>query len=73
MVIVMTSYTWTHFLRSMDETPEVLINFLRMIQRGIQAQVRSVRTDRVEPKNIKEAMVDHAWIEAMQKDLHQFE
>nr|GEV01073.1 hypothetical protein [Tanacetum cinerariifolium] len=38
-------YTWTHFLRSKDETPEVLINFLRLVQRGPQAQVRVVRTD----------------------------
>ncbi|GJV65913.1 retrovirus-related pol polyprotein from transposon TNT 1-94 [Tanacetum coccineum] len=27
----------------------------------------------VEPKNIKEAMADSAWIEAMQDDLHQFD
>nr|GEY15635.1 hypothetical protein [Tanacetum cinerariifolium] len=39
-------YTWTHFLRSKDETPEVLINFLRLIQRGLQAQVRVVRTNK---------------------------
>nr|GEZ64653.1 hypothetical protein [Tanacetum cinerariifolium] len=32
-------YTWTHFLRSKDETPEVLINFLRLVQRGHQAHV----------------------------------
>ncbi|GJY14042.1 gag-pol polyprotein [Tanacetum coccineum] len=25
-----------------------------------------------EPKNIKESMADHAWIEAMQEELHQF-
>nr|GFB10409.1 retrovirus-related Pol polyprotein from transposon TNT 1-94 [Tanacetum cinerariifolium] len=39
-------YTWTHFLRSKDETPEVLIDFLRLAQRGLQAQVRVVRTDK---------------------------
>ncbi|GJX94844.1 retrovirus-related pol polyprotein from transposon TNT 1-94 [Tanacetum coccineum] len=39
-------YTWTHFLRSKDETPEVLIDFLKMIQRGLQAQVITVRTDK---------------------------
>nr|GEY75756.1 retrovirus-related Pol polyprotein from transposon TNT 1-94 [Tanacetum cinerariifolium] len=39
-------YTWTHFLRSKDETCEVLINFLRLVQRGLQAQVRVVRTDK---------------------------
>nr|GEY00385.1 retrovirus-related Pol polyprotein from transposon TNT 1-94 [Tanacetum cinerariifolium] len=30
----------------MHETPEVLINFLRLVQRGLQAQVRIVRTDK---------------------------
>ncbi|GJT10008.1 retrovirus-related pol polyprotein from transposon TNT 1-94 [Tanacetum coccineum] len=39
-------YTWTHFLRSKDETPEVLIDFLKLVQRGLQAQVRTVRTDK---------------------------
>ncbi|GJU44719.1 retrovirus-related pol polyprotein from transposon TNT 1-94 [Tanacetum coccineum] len=39
-------YTWTLFLRSKDETPEVLKDFLKMIQRNLQAQVITVRTDR---------------------------
>nr|GEY25452.1 hypothetical protein [Tanacetum cinerariifolium] len=39
-------YTWTHFLRSKDETPEVLIDFLRLVQRGLHAQVRIVQTDK---------------------------
>ncbi|GJS54038.1 retrovirus-related pol polyprotein from transposon TNT 1-94 [Tanacetum coccineum] len=157
-------YTWTLFLRSKDETPEVLKDFLTMIQRNLQAPVISVRTvnretkfDEIkemsktyvandtsglvpqrqkasdydnldpstsssptdnsikkdtlpsmhiqppsepstptnvhaeenndnqaeftnpfctptaEPKNIKEAMADSAWIEAMQEELHQFD
>ncbi|GJU72970.1 retrovirus-related pol polyprotein from transposon TNT 1-94 [Tanacetum coccineum] len=37
-------YTWTLFLRSKDETPEVLKDFLTMIQRNLQAQVINVRT-----------------------------
>nr|GEV92860.1 hypothetical protein [Tanacetum cinerariifolium] len=32
-------YTWTHFLRSKDETPKVLIDFLRLVQRGLHAHV----------------------------------
>nr|GFB38979.1 hypothetical protein [Tanacetum cinerariifolium] len=32
--------------RSKDETPEILIDFLMLIQRGLQAQVRVVRTDK---------------------------
>ncbi|GJW30571.1 retrovirus-related pol polyprotein from transposon TNT 1-94 [Tanacetum coccineum] len=39
-------YTWTHFLRSKDETPEVFIDFLRLVQRGLHAQVRTVRTEK---------------------------
>ncbi|GJZ04147.1 retrovirus-related pol polyprotein from transposon TNT 1-94 [Tanacetum coccineum] len=39
-------YTWTLFLRSKDETLEVLKDFLMMIQRNLQAQVISVRTNR---------------------------
>nr|GEV26197.1 hypothetical protein [Tanacetum cinerariifolium] len=39
-------YTWTLFLRSKDETPEVLKEFLTMIQRNLQAPLITVRTDR---------------------------
>ncbi|GJY81382.1 retrovirus-related pol polyprotein from transposon TNT 1-94 [Tanacetum coccineum] len=39
-------YTWTHFLRSKDETPKVLIEFLILIQRGLHAQIRTMRTDK---------------------------
>nr|GEW43882.1 hypothetical protein [Tanacetum cinerariifolium] len=39
-------YTWTHFLRTKDETPEVLKDFLKMIQRNLQAQVIISHTNR---------------------------
>ncbi|GKB53963.1 retrovirus-related pol polyprotein from transposon TNT 1-94, partial [Tanacetum coccineum] len=39
-------YTWTLFLSSKDETPEVLKDFLTMIQRNLQAPLIIVRTDR---------------------------
>ncbi|GKE69019.1 retrovirus-related pol polyprotein from transposon TNT 1-94 [Tanacetum coccineum] len=39
-------YTWTLFLRSKDETPKVLKDFLKMIQRNLQAQVITIRTNR---------------------------
>nr|GEW76746.1 retrovirus-related Pol polyprotein from transposon TNT 1-94 [Tanacetum cinerariifolium] len=35
-------YTWTLFLRSKDETPKVLKDFLIMIQQNLQASVMSV-------------------------------
>ncbi|GJX66626.1 retrovirus-related pol polyprotein from transposon TNT 1-94 [Tanacetum coccineum] len=48
MVIVddYSRYIWTLFLRSKDEIPKVLKDFLTMIQRNLQAPVISVRTDR---------------------------
>nr|GEX63991.1 hypothetical protein [Tanacetum cinerariifolium] len=39
-------YTWTLFLRSKNETPEVLKDFLTMIQRNLQALVITVCTNR---------------------------
>nr|GEX89110.1 retrovirus-related Pol polyprotein from transposon TNT 1-94 [Tanacetum cinerariifolium] len=39
-------YTWTHFLRSKDETREVLIDFLRLVHKGLHVQVRIVQTDK---------------------------
>ncbi|GJR40646.1 retrovirus-related pol polyprotein from transposon TNT 1-94 [Tanacetum coccineum] len=39
-------YIWTLFLRTKDETLEVLKYFIKMIQRNLQAQVITVRTDR---------------------------
>nr|GFB37086.1 putative ribonuclease H-like domain-containing protein [Tanacetum cinerariifolium] len=38
---------WSHAgSKSKDETPEVRIDFLRLVQRGLHAQVRIVRTDK---------------------------
>nr|GEZ20419.1 integrase, catalytic region, zinc finger, CCHC-type, peptidase aspartic, catalytic [Tanacetum cinerariifolium] len=39
-------YTWTLFLHSKDETPEVLKDFLMTIQRNLQAPVITIHTDR---------------------------
>nr|GEU77056.1 retrovirus-related Pol polyprotein from transposon TNT 1-94 [Tanacetum cinerariifolium] len=41
-----SKYTWTLFLCSKDKTPEVMKEFLTMIQRNLQAPVITVRTDR---------------------------
>nr|GEY98411.1 hypothetical protein [Tanacetum cinerariifolium] len=41
-------YTWNYVVpcSSKDETPEVLIDFLRLVQRGFHAPVRIVQTDK---------------------------
>nr|GEX45212.1 hypothetical protein [Tanacetum cinerariifolium] len=38
-------YTWVHFLRTKDETPEVIKSFLKKISVRLQAPVIIVRTD----------------------------
>ncbi|GJR62529.1 retrovirus-related pol polyprotein from transposon TNT 1-94 [Tanacetum coccineum] len=38
-------FTWVKFLRSKDEVPEFVINFLKMIQVCLKATVRNIRTD----------------------------
>ncbi|GJU32482.1 retrovirus-related pol polyprotein from transposon TNT 1-94 [Tanacetum coccineum] len=37
-----SKYTWTYFWRSKDETLEVLIDFLKLVQRGLYAQNRTL-------------------------------
>ncbi|GKE22794.1 retrovirus-related pol polyprotein from transposon TNT 1-94, partial [Tanacetum coccineum] len=39
-------FTWVKFLRSKDETPEVVIKFLKQIQVGLNKTIRYIRTDK---------------------------
>ncbi|GKB39707.1 retrovirus-related pol polyprotein from transposon TNT 1-94 [Tanacetum coccineum] len=76
-------YTWTLFLRSNDETLEVLKDFLIMIQQNLQALIISVQTDRgtkflnktlhaffkeEEKLNIKLPLLEHLNRTALSKD-----
>ncbi|GKA94387.1 retrovirus-related pol polyprotein from transposon TNT 1-94, partial [Tanacetum coccineum] len=38
-------FTWVKFFRSKDETPEVVIKFLKQIQIGLNKTIRYIRTD----------------------------
>ncbi|GKB55752.1 integrase, catalytic region, zinc finger, CCHC-type containing protein, partial [Tanacetum coccineum] len=38
-------FTWVKFLRSKDETPEVVIKFLKQIQVSLNKNIRYIRTD----------------------------
>ncbi|GJY09771.1 retrovirus-related pol polyprotein from transposon TNT 1-94 [Tanacetum coccineum] len=38
-------FTWVKFLRSIDETPEFVIKFLKQIQIGLNKTIRYIRTD----------------------------
>nr|GEV73570.1 Gag-Pol polyprotein [Tanacetum cinerariifolium] len=43
---LLSKYTWTHFLRSKDETPTILIDFVTLVQRGLHAQIRTIQTNK---------------------------
>nr|GFA42835.1 retrovirus-related Pol polyprotein from transposon TNT 1-94 [Tanacetum cinerariifolium] len=52
-------YTWTHFLRFKDETPEVLIDFLRLVKRRLQAQVRVLTTVLTPHLHVRQWRLEH--------------
>ncbi|GJR80643.1 hypothetical protein Tco_0151428 [Tanacetum coccineum] len=45
----------------------------RQLATDLNCSIYALTVSIVEPKNIKEAMADSAWIEAMQDELHQFD
>ncbi|GKB67239.1 retrovirus-related pol polyprotein from transposon TNT 1-94, partial [Tanacetum coccineum] len=53
--------------------PEDMFRTRRQLETDGEMCMFALTVSRTEPKNIKEAMADHAWIEAMQEELHQFE
>ncbi|GJZ76167.1 retrovirus-related pol polyprotein from transposon TNT 1-94 [Tanacetum coccineum] len=38
-------YTWVYFLRTKDEAPEMIINFITQVQRNLKAQILKIQTD----------------------------
>nr|GFB47471.1 integrase, catalytic region, zinc finger, CCHC-type, peptidase aspartic, catalytic [Tanacetum cinerariifolium] len=45
----------------------------RQLESDAEMCIFALTVSRTEPKNIKEAMADFAWIESMQEELHQFD
>nr|GEX86142.1 retrovirus-related Pol polyprotein from transposon TNT 1-94 [Tanacetum cinerariifolium] len=45
----------------------------RKLESDAEMCMFALTVSRIEPKNIKEAMADSAWIESMQEELHQFD
>nr|GEW07664.1 Gag-Pol polyprotein [Tanacetum cinerariifolium] len=50
-----------------------LVQTRRKLATGPEMYMYALTVSTAEPKNIKEAMADSAWIEAMQEELHQFD
>ncbi|GJS73387.1 retrovirus-related pol polyprotein from transposon TNT 1-94 [Tanacetum coccineum] len=38
-------FTWIYFLRTKDEAPDMIINFVNQVQRNLKAQILMIRTD----------------------------
>ncbi|GJS76473.1 retrovirus-related pol polyprotein from transposon TNT 1-94 [Tanacetum coccineum] len=77
-----TTQTNVHAEENNDNQAEFTNPFYTPVQEIAESSSRNIDPEMcmfaltvsiVEPKNIKEAMADSAWIEAMQEELHQFD
>ncbi|GKB77163.1 retrovirus-related pol polyprotein from transposon TNT 1-94 [Tanacetum coccineum] len=70
-----SDYRWTknHPLEQVCGNPSKPVQTRRQLATNPEMCVFALTVSTAEPKNIKEAMADHAWIEAMLEELHQFD
>ncbi|GJS11772.1 retrovirus-related pol polyprotein from transposon TNT 1-94 [Tanacetum coccineum] len=61
-----------HPLEQVIGNPSQSIRTRRQLETDGEMCMFALTVSRTEPKNIKEAMADSAWIKAMQEELHQF-
>ncbi|GJY54292.1 retrovirus-related pol polyprotein from transposon TNT 1-94 [Tanacetum coccineum] len=68
-------YRWTrdHPLEQVRGNPTMPVQTRRQLATDPEMCMFALTVSIVEPKNIKEAMADSAWIEAMQDELYQFD
>ncbi|GJU61178.1 retrovirus-related pol polyprotein from transposon TNT 1-94 [Tanacetum coccineum] len=66
---------WTkdHPLEQVIRNPSQSVRTRRQLETDGEMCMFALTVSRTEPKNIKEAMADSAWIESMQEELHQFD
>ncbi|GJW25907.1 putative reverse transcriptase domain-containing protein [Tanacetum coccineum] len=70
-----SEHRWTkdHPLEQVIGNTSQLIKTRRQLQTNGEMCMFALTVSRTEQKNIKEAMADSAWIEAMQEELHKFD
>nr|GEV73379.1 hypothetical protein [Tanacetum cinerariifolium] len=70
-----SEHRWTkdHPLEQVIGNPSQTVRTRRQLESDGKKCMFSLTVSRIEPKNIKEAMADSAWIESMQEELHQFD
>ncbi|GKE33717.1 retrovirus-related pol polyprotein from transposon TNT 1-94, partial [Tanacetum coccineum] len=66
-------FTADHPLEQVHENPSKPVQTRRQLAIDPEMCMFLLTMSTAEPKNIKEAMSDSAWIEAMQEELHQFD
>nr|GEW49774.1 integrase, catalytic region, zinc finger, CCHC-type, peptidase aspartic, catalytic [Tanacetum cinerariifolium] len=70
-----SEHHWTkdHPLEQVIGNPSQSVRTRRQLESDAEMCMFALTVSRTEPKNIKEAMADSAWIESMQEELHQFD
>nr|GFC08103.1 hypothetical protein [Tanacetum cinerariifolium] len=68
-------HRWTkdHPLEQVIGNPSQSVRTRSQLESDAEMCMFALTVSRTEPKNIKEAMADSAWIESMQEELHQFD
>nr|GEU47063.1 Gag-Pol polyprotein [Tanacetum cinerariifolium] len=68
-------HRWTkdHSLEQVIRNPSQLVRTIRQLESDGKMCMFALTVSQTEPKNIKEAMVDSAWIESVQEELPQFD
>ncbi|GKC39561.1 retrovirus-related pol polyprotein from transposon TNT 1-94 [Tanacetum coccineum] len=70
---IFSTPTRDHLLKQVIGIPSQLIRTRRQLETDGEMCMLALTVSQTEPKNIKEAMADSAWIEVMQEEIHQFE
>nr|GFC91584.1 Gag-Pol polyprotein [Tanacetum cinerariifolium] len=65
--------TKDHPLDQVIGNPSQSVRTKRQLELDAEMCMFALTVSRTEPKNIKEAMTNSAWIESMQEELHQFD
>nr|GEZ45223.1 hypothetical protein [Tanacetum cinerariifolium] len=70
-----SEHHWTkdHPLEQVIRNTSQSVRARRQLESDAEMCMFALIVSRTEPKNIKEAMADSAWIESMQEELHQFD
>nr|GEV08524.1 hypothetical protein [Tanacetum cinerariifolium] len=68
-------YHWNkdHLLEQFHRNPSNLVQTRQKLAKNPKMCMFALTVSTAEPKNIKEAMADHAWIKEIQEELHRFD